>query len=519
MNRSNIKLPDLPTEILFIILKRLDNMDVLYSLFDVDTHRLNTVVQHKVFTTALNFVLLTSTDDILPVTDLILDRFCMSILPKIDHNITSLIIESQSMERILRAADYPNLTKLKIYNFLDKIAACYFTGKKAKRKLNVYNSQDNYVDTSPFRRIFQEQIIDLSLVYKHGIDILAERLYRKGVHGHVLTFFKSLQDLSITGLPSLLTLSDSPLTTCSSSTLSKLCVFLNGFGECLALLDGRLAGLTTLIVILDSTRLHSSTYNMDNLPNLKCFSLKCLCMSDEYDTQIVPLLRRMLNLQELTLNIFIQNRFTLVDGTQINNEILIHMPLLQKFTFYIHTGSDRNGSIRLSSDEIRRTFANIGYPHMDCIRYDFPHMARCHIFSLPFMFENFQFLGNSFPSIVFDRVTHLSVSDNVPFEHEFFVRLARHFPSLKELSVINRMSQSNVSDQLNSQETQSFPPIEYPHLTSLFLVYANIDYVDQLLNQEKIVLPCLTKLEVDYDYLISVTNNFTRDATRPNCAK
>ncbi|CAF1671392.1 unnamed protein product, partial [Adineta ricciae] len=234
MNRSNIKLLDLPTEILFIILQRLDNMDALYSLFDVDTHRLNTVVQHKAFTTALNFVLLTSTDDILPVTDLILDRFYMSILPKIDHNITSLILESQSMERILRAADYPNLTKLKIYNFLDKIASSYFTGKKAKRKLNVYNSQDNYIDTSPFRRIFQEQIIDLSLVYKHGIDILAERLYRNGVHGHVLTFFKSLQDLSITGLPSLLTLFDSPLTTCSSSTLSKLCVFLNGFGECLA---------------------------------------------------------------------------------------------------------------------------------------------------------------------------------------------------------------------------------------------------------------------------------------------
>ncbi|CAF1258368.1 unnamed protein product [Adineta ricciae] len=476
-------------------------MDALYSLFDVDTHRLNTVVQHKVFTAALNFVLLTSTDDILPVTDLILDRFCMSILPKIDHNITSLIIESQSMERILRAAYYPNLTKLKIYNFLDKIAASYFT------------------DTSPFRRIFQEQIIDLSLVYKHGIDILAERLYRNGVHGHVLTFFKSLQDLSITGLPSLLTLFDSPLTTCSSSTLSKLCVFLNGFGECLALLDGRLAGLTTLIVILDSTRLHSSTYNMDNLPNLKCFSLKCLCMSDEYDTQIVPLLRRMLNLQELTLNIFIQNRFKLVDGTQINNEIFIHMPLLQKFNFYIHTGSYRNDSIRLSSDEIRRTFANIGYPHMDCIRYDFPYMAVCHVFSLPFMFENFEFLGNSFPSIVFDRVTSLSVSDEVPFEHEFFVRLARHFPSLKELSVINRESQSNVSDQLNSQETQSFPPIEYPYLTSLSLVYANIDYVDQLLNQEKIVLPCLTKLEVNYDYLTSVTNNFTRDATRLNCAK
>ena len=45
----------------------------------------------------------------------------------------------------------------------------------------------------------------------------------------------------------------------------------------------------------------------------------------------------MSNLEQLTLNIHIQNRTTFVDGTQINNQILIHTQHLHKFDFHIHT--------------------------------------------------------------------------------------------------------------------------------------------------------------------------------------
>lgn len=130
MSRSNVRFLDLPNEILFIILKKLDNMDVLYSLLDIDNQRLNTVVQKKTFTQTLNFVLTTLADDILSIADPILDRFCINILPKIDHKVKSLILESGSMERIFLAASYPNLTELKLFNFDDKIVSRYFTGKK-----------------------------------------------------------------------------------------------------------------------------------------------------------------------------------------------------------------------------------------------------------------------------------------------------------------------------------------------------------------------------------------------------
>jgi len=130
MYQSNVSLLDLPNEILFIILKKLNNMDVLYSLLDVDNQRLDMIVQEKTFTNTLNFVVTTINDEVLSIANPTIDRFCIGILPKIGYNIKSLILESESMERILLATDYPNLTELKLYNVNDEIVSQYFTGKK-----------------------------------------------------------------------------------------------------------------------------------------------------------------------------------------------------------------------------------------------------------------------------------------------------------------------------------------------------------------------------------------------------
>ncbi|CAF5058544.1 unnamed protein product, partial [Rotaria sp. Silwood1] len=65
MNQYKINLLDLPNEILLIILKKLDNMDVLYSLFDLNNKRLDKIIEENTFTNNLNFVLITLTDDVL----------------------------------------------------------------------------------------------------------------------------------------------------------------------------------------------------------------------------------------------------------------------------------------------------------------------------------------------------------------------------------------------------------------------------------------------------------------------
>src|SRR5690349_6876912 len=111
MNRSDIHLLDLPNEILLIILHKLDNIDVLYSLFGINNKRLDILIKDDIFTNILNFVRTSS------ITPMKLDRFCTYILPQIHHSIKKLILEPTSMERILLVGDYPNLTSLELFNF------------------------------------------------------------------------------------------------------------------------------------------------------------------------------------------------------------------------------------------------------------------------------------------------------------------------------------------------------------------------------------------------------------------
>ena len=130
MNPHDIHLLDLPNEILFLILRKLDNVDVLYSLLGVNNRRLEVVAQQDTFTNILDFACASRlTDEISPVPVLRLVRFCDLILPRIHINVRTLMVEAGSMEPILRAAIFPNLTQLKIYNFNQAIVSHYFKGK------------------------------------------------------------------------------------------------------------------------------------------------------------------------------------------------------------------------------------------------------------------------------------------------------------------------------------------------------------------------------------------------------
>ncbi|CAF4588253.1 unnamed protein product, partial [Rotaria sp. Silwood2] len=57
----------------------------------------------------------------------------------------------------------------------------------------------------------------------------------------------------------------------------------------------------------------------------------------------------------------------------------------------------------------------------------------------------------------------VSLHDERPFEHEFFLRIAQSFPFMKELTLINKKPQKN---KLNN-ENQDLLIIKYPHLTKL----------------------------------------------------
>jgi hypothetical protein len=104
MNRSNVHLLDLPNEVLIIIFRKLNNIDVLYSLLDINNGRLDILAQEKTFTNTLNFARINNIS--------LIGRFCIDILPRIHHNVKYFILESFFMERILLATIYPNLTDL-----------------------------------------------------------------------------------------------------------------------------------------------------------------------------------------------------------------------------------------------------------------------------------------------------------------------------------------------------------------------------------------------------------------------
>ena len=143
----------------------------------------------------------------------------------------------------------------------------------------------------------------------------------------------------------------------------------------------------------------------------------------------------------------------------------------------------------------------------------------CHIFSLPFPFHCLKWITNNFPSIIFNSVTHLGLSDRVPFKPEFFIRVARSFPLLKYLSVENIRSPFWSFNNYSLVNDHFCSIAEYPHLISLNIDFVNIAYVDLFLNESKTHLPCLTELTVRFDKLKNATVNFTKDATRRNCAK
>ncbi|CAF0845100.1 unnamed protein product [Adineta steineri] len=119
MNCRTVQLLDLPDEILLIILKKLGSVNVLYSLLNINK-RLDRMARSVNNTKFLNF----SNNNVQ------LNRFCCEILPEIHYNIVELTLEIFSMERILLACEYPNLTVIVLTNFSPDILLQYLTGNK-----------------------------------------------------------------------------------------------------------------------------------------------------------------------------------------------------------------------------------------------------------------------------------------------------------------------------------------------------------------------------------------------------
>ncbi|CAF3400211.1 unnamed protein product [Rotaria sp. Silwood2] len=497
MQYSFIRLNDLPDEILIIILKKLHNIEVLYSLLGVNK-RLDTIVLDSIFTR--NLTIRRSFNGLNQLPNAVLDRFCLEILPKIHHKIEWIDVEFSSLERILLSTNYPNLNGLGLYDLTSERARDFFI--------------DSNLLICAFKNQISSLVIDINKYEGSRSSIKDINIY---IFTQIFTMFSNLKYLKFGPSSSVyhrLTLYPS-LPNVFSSTLLELHVVLHSYSDCLYLLDGRFNQLHALSVLICSFSgpLLTTINNEKKLPNLKCFSFTQNGMIYIYDTFLVPLLRRMANLEQLSLY-FIAPYGPIIDGDHLEKNIINYMTKLNKFRFSIHSSVLLNEQIYLPSNEdIQKSFRKFKKNHIisNVDYFSQENQYHCHVFSYPYTLTYYDNITNNFPGGLFKCVRKISLFDERPFEHDFFIQIAQCFPYVEKLNLRNW--------QLQKNENQQCSIIEYPHLIELDLVRVHENYVEQFLDNRKISLPNYVYLYVDYRILDKVTHNFTRDATRMNCSK
>ncbi|CAM4986087.1 unnamed protein product [Rotaria socialis] len=337
--KNNLNMLDLLDEILLIIFNKLNTIDTLYSLVDVN-ERFNRLVFnalhiHNLDTT--NMVIRSYYDRRFSIDDNILSKICEKILPRIYHQLNELIVEQNSVKHIFRTGNYPQLDSLSLIDFQKEILFQYLTGNRILHHLLTQQIQHLNIDVS----------YDPN---SKGSKILSS------IFALILFKCQRLINLNICQLfcdrKAPIRISKFPSTSCTSSTLIKVKVNVATFDDCLYLLDGRLEHLSTLIIDVKKISFNFSDKNKKKLPELKCFSLTPMKDTFHYEDQIVPLLCRMINLKELTLFVSV---LPSINTTVVNEDknIKVHLP---------------------SNEDIQRSFIGKGYKQVS----SYVHYRRKH---------------------------------------------------------------------------------------------------------------------------------------------
>ena len=254
---------------------------------------------------------------------------------------------------------------------------------------------------------------------------------------------------------------------------------------------------------------------------MKCFSLVCLNDAITYDEPVVHL-HRMINLEKLILYLVIVHNETFIDGKHLQKTIINHFPRLREFQFNIHWRfSLRHYPLVLSNEDVQRTFADWQNEKIISSIDYFPknQTGQCHMYSYPYTLTQYNGISNDFPGGSFNCMREITLFDERPFEHEFFMRIARAFPSVQDISVTNLEAQKYKENPVSNDENGHFPIIEYPNLLYLDLVQVHDDYVEQFLFDRKASFFNDIFLSIYEDVFKRVTENLTRDATRSNSSK
>jgi hypothetical protein len=230
----------------------------------------------------------------------------------------------------------------------------------------------------------------------------------------------------------------------------------------------------------------------------------------------------MINLEELDLHLVVHCEKRFVDGYNLKYNIINHLLGLNKFSFNIRSCLYLNDEVYLlSNEDCQHSFNDFkNNKIISCVDYfQVSKHGQCHIFSYPYRAKTYEYITNNFPGGLFKYVREVSLYDYRPFEHEFFVKIAKSFPFMEQLTIYNNKPQKNKSNDQTKSDNQHLSLIQYPYLSELDLDSAHDDYVEEFLLDTKTSIVRTINLHVLFSTLDRVTHNFTRDATRINCAK
>ena len=242
-----------------------------------------------------------------------------------------------------------------------------------------------------------------------------------------------------------------------------------------------------------------------------------------YEEVVLPTLQRMINLEKLSLSLVIDCERRFLDGNHLKADVLRHMSRLEDFVFNIRSimpfridpvHLQTNEAIRLTLTELtkHRVISSVDYFRND-------GYAHCHIYTSPYSLIDYEYVSNNFPNELFVNVRDVSLYDERPFEHSFFLRLSKAFPSMRTLSVNNEVAQMDKQHQKSCNGNEPVPTIRYPSLRSLFLLRVHDDYVEQFFFTTKTFFSDNMHVSTHPSQLKRVTHDFMREETRINYSK
>jgi len=198
---------------------------------------------------------------------------------------------------------------------------------------------------------------------------------------------------------------------------------------------------------------------------------------------------------------------------------LNYLTHLKKFQFNIHSFIFINNVINLPlNEDIERTLSLIGNEkYVSSVNYYHhaqPTSCNIYSYSCTNIIEYYFNITNNFPGGLFMNVKSITLYDEYPFEHEFFIQISQSFPIVKRLSLTNKKPQIE-----NNLEESALTVVKFSCLVVLNFDEAHDHYVEQFLFDTKTFIPNNVLLGIEYNQFKRITHNFTKSKTRNNCAK